>query len=197
MGLLDEIIPAWHYRNHHQIVVDSPAAVVATSVESLNLARDSSWFVRALFRARGLSFPRGATPREALVATGFSVLGERPGREIVFGIAGKFWAPREMANLVRVPDADAFRAFARPGQAKGAMNIRVDPLEDERTRLRTETRVWCSDRRARRLFLAYWTLIRIPSGLIRTDMLRAIARHATSSGTASGSRELKGQPEGP
>jgi hypothetical protein len=123
--------------------------------------------------------PSGPTPREALSSTGFTVIGERPGREIVFGIAGKFWAPREMANLVRVTDADAFREFARPGQAKGAMNFRVEPMDDGRTLLSTETRVWCADRRARVLFGVYWMLIRIPSGLIRLDMLRAIARSAT------------------
>lgn len=180
MDLLDEIIPVWHFGNHHQIVVAAPADRVAEALESLSLDRDASWLMRAFFRARGLSFPTGPTPRTALVASGFSVLGERPGREIVFGIAGKFWAPREMAHLVRVPDARTFVEFAEPGQAKGAMNLRVEPLDDGRTLLGTETRVWCTDRRARLLFRAYWTLIRIPSGLIRVDMLRAIARRATS-----------------
>ncbi len=179
MDFLDQIIPTWHFGNHHQIVVEAPVERVSEAFESLRLDRDASWLVRALFRARGLSFPSGPTPRTALTASGFSVLGERPGREIVFGIAGKFWAPREMAHLVRVPDARAFTEFARPGQAKGAMNFRVEPLDDDRTLLATETRVWCSDRRARLLFGLYWTLIRIPSGVIRVDMLRAIARRAT------------------
>ncbi len=182
MDLLDEIIPTWHFGNHHQLVVDAPADRVAETLESPRLDREASWFVRALFRARGLSFPTGPTPRAALTATGFSVLGERPGREIVFGIAGKFWALREMANLVRVPDARAFAEFARPGQAKAAINIRIEPLDDGRTLLGTETRVWCTDRRARLLFGIYWTLIRIPSGLIRGDMLRAMARRATTPG---------------
>jgi hypothetical protein len=180
MDLMDEIIPSWHYGNHHEVVVAAPAERVAETLESLRLDRDSSWLVRLFFRARGLSVPNGPTTRSALTASGFSVLGERPGREIVFGIAGKFWAPREMANLVHVPDAPAFVEFAQPGQAKGAMNFRIEPLDDGRTLLGTETRVWCTDRRARILFGIYWTLIRIPSGIIRADMLRAIARRATS-----------------
>ena len=179
MDLLDEIMPTWHYGNHHQLVVDAPAERVAEALESLPYGRDASWLVRLFFRARGLKVPGGPTPREALTATGFSVIGERPGREIVFGIAGKFWAPREMANLVRVPNADTFRAFAQPGRAKGAMNLRIEPLGDGRTLLSTETRVWCSDGRARLLFGLYWTLIRVPSGIIRGDMLRAIVRRAT------------------
>ena len=176
--LLDEIMPTWHFGNQHSTIVDAPAARVMEALDSLRLDRELSPLVRLLFRARGLSAPSGPTPRAALTSTGFSVLAERPGREIVFGIAGKFWAPRDMANLVRVPDAAAFIAFNRPGQAKGAMNILVEPISDERTLLRTETRVSCSDRRARLLFSIYWTLIRIPSGWIRGDMLRAVARRA-------------------
>lgn len=176
--LLDQIMPTWHFRSHHSAVVDAPAARVAEAVESLHLDRDLSPLTRLLFRARGLSCPSGADPRNALTSIGFSVLGEQPGREIVFGIAGKFWAPREMANLARMHDARAFIEFDRPGEAKSAMNILVEPISDDRTLLRTETRVSCTDHRARLLFGAYWTLIRIPSGCIRRDMLRAIARHA-------------------
>ena len=84
MNLLDEIIPVWHFGNHHQIVVAAPAERVAETVESLRLDHDASWLVRTLFRVRGLSLPAGPTPRAALTASGFSVLGERPGREIVF-----------------------------------------------------------------------------------------------------------------
>lgn len=182
MTLLDEIQPVWHFGNRHSRVVDASPECVAEALESLRLDRDSSLLVRLLFRARGLSVPSGPTPREAFTSTGFSVLAEEPGREIVFGIAGKFWAPREMANLVRIPDADAFVAFDEPGQAKGAMALMIEPLPDGRTLLRTETRVTCSDLRARLLFGAYWTLIRIPSGLIRRDMLRSVARRAEELG---------------
>jgi hypothetical protein len=176
--LLDEIQPVWHFGSHHSIVVKAAADKVADAVESFRLDRDASLLMRLFVRARGLSIPDAPNPREALTATGFTVLAERPGDEIVFGIAGKFWAPREMAHLVRVPDARAFVEFDRPGEAKGAMNFLIEPAADGRTILRTETRVTCSDLRARLLFGAYWTLIRIPSGIIRHDMLRAIARRA-------------------
>jgi len=178
VNILDDVIPSWHFSNHHERIVDAPPERVAEAIDTLRVDRDSSWFVRALFRARGIGIPRNATLRQAITTLGFSVLGERPGREIVFGIAGRFWSPRELHNMVRVADAEAFKAFAEPGQAKGAMNICIEPLGDRRTRLSTETRVWCADARARRLFGAYWTLIRVPSGLIRRDLLNAIARKA-------------------
>ena len=178
MDLLDEIIPGWDYGNKHQLVVAAPPDRVAEALESFRLDRDGSWLVRFFFRARGLSIPSAPSPRHALTAEGFSILAERPGREIVFGVAGKFWAPREMAHLRRVPDAESFKAFAEPGQAKGAIAFVIEPLDGDRTLLRTETRVRCVDRRARVLFAAYWTVIAVPSALIRRDMLRAIARRA-------------------
>ena len=46
------------------------------------------------------------------------------------------------------------------------------------TLLSTETRVEATDARTRVLFGVYWTLIRLGSGLIRRDMLRAVARAA-------------------
>ena len=176
--LLDEIQPVWHFGNRHSRVIDASADRVAQALETLDMDREVSPFVRLLFRARGLRPPSGATPRDALASTGFSVLAERPGREIVFGIAGKFWAPREMANLEPVTDPAGYKAFAVPGKAKGAMTFVIEPLADGRTLLKTETRVTCSDARARILFAAYWALIKIPSGLIRHDLLHALARRA-------------------
>lgn len=174
--LIDEIQPVWHYGHRHSRVIDAPADRVAEALETLDMERETSPLVRFLFRARGLRPPEGATPREAAEATGFSLLAERPGREMVFGIAGKFWALHELANLKRVPDAEAYKRFDVAGQAKGAMTFVIEPLADGRTLLRTETRVTCSDLRARLLFGAYWALIKIPSEFIRRDMLHAVAR---------------------
>jgi hypothetical protein len=109
---------------------------------------------------------------------GFAVLAEEPGRELVLGIAGRFWAIRERANLLRTPDEAAFRAFREPGCAKAAMNFRVEDAGDGTTRLSTETRVRCLDRGARRNFALYWMAIGPFSGLIRRVMLRGIARAA-------------------
>jgi hypothetical protein len=113
-----------------------------------------------------------------LAGFGFAVLAERPGREIVAGITGRFWVLRERGNLERPVDLDAFKAFDRSGWAKGVMSIRVEPFDDAWTNLMTETRVQCLDRGARRRFALYWTLIDVFSGWIRRDMLRAMARSA-------------------
>src|SRR3989475_313894 len=139
-------------------VVRPPPERVAEAAETYSLATDGSAFVRLLFRLRGLTPPSG-TLRAAARAMGFAVLAEEPRREIVLGVAGRFWALDERANLISLPDAQAFVAFSRPGHAKATMSLRYAPLADGRTRLSTETRVTCVDAAAYRRFTLYWALI--------------------------------------
>jgi len=130
-----------------------------------------------LFRIRGVRVPSGSI-REVLLGSGFTVLAERPGVEIVAGTVGQFWALREQAHTEAPVDLDAFRAFDRPGWAKGAISLRIDPLEDGSSRVSTETRVQCVGGSARRRFAVYWLLIRVFSGWPRRHFLGRIARMA-------------------
>jgi hypothetical protein len=175
--LIDEVLPEFDVRTRHSRHVAASPESVWRAVERYDLSRDGSLPVRALFRLRGLPAPRGSS-REMLAGFGFVVLAERPGEEIVAGITGRFWVLRERGNLERPADLEAFKAFHRPGWAKGVMSIGVEPLDDGSTNLVTETRVQCLDRRARLRFALYWTLIDVFSGWIRRDMLRAMARSA-------------------
>lgn len=184
MTLLDELVPVFDFRSHHETLVAAPPHVVAKALETYRSDREGSFFVRLLFRFRGLAAPRG-TLREALQSGGFSPLSERPGEEIVYGIAGRFWAVRERENLISVRDAAGFRSFDEPGCAKAVIAIHLASGPSGRTHLSTETRVRCVDRGARRSFGLYWFLIKPFSGLIRRSMLRGIRRraerlHATS-----------------
>ena len=97
---------------------------------------------------------------------------------MVAGTTGQFWAIHEMAHMESPRDLESFRAFDRPGWAKGAISFRIEPLEDGSTLLTTETRVRCVDDAARRRFAAYWSFIRVFSGWLRRDFLRRIARIA-------------------
>lgn len=60
---------------------------------------------------------------------------------------------------------------------KYLIDFQLEP-RDGGVRLTTETRGHCTDRRARHRMALYWCLIRPGSGLIRRDMLRAVARLA-------------------
>lgn len=175
--LLDEALPEFDFRSRHRRHVAAAPEAVWRAVARYDLSRDASLPVRSLFRLRGLPIPSGRF-RDVLGPSGFTILTEHADREIVAGTFGKFWAIRELAHMANPDDFDHFRAFDRPGWAKAAVCLRLEPLADGSTKLVTETRVLCGDDPARRRFAVYWMLIRAFSGWIRRDLLRGIARSA-------------------
>ena len=175
--LLDEVLPEVHYRSRHERHVRAPAEKVAGAIERYFVGRDSSALVRLLIRMRGLRLPSGPV-RDVLKRSGFTVLAERPGEEVVAGTFGRFWTLREQANMQAPMDLEDFHAFSRPGWAKAAMTLRIEPRDEGSSTLVTETRVLCMDERARRLFAPYWAFIKVFSGWIRRDLLDGIARIA-------------------
>jgi hypothetical protein len=178
--LLDEVLPDFDYRSHHDRHVDASPAAVAAAVERYDLLRDASPPARLLVRLRGLRVPAG-TAREVLIRSAFTVLAERSGREVVFGTTGRFWKLHEQAHMEAPGDLEAFRAFNRPGWARAAVSLRIEPLEDGSTFVLTETRVQCVDEEARRRFAIYWLIIGAFSGWLRRDFLRSLARIAEGS----------------
>jgi hypothetical protein len=171
--LLDEVLPEFDVRSRHVRRVAATPERVAEAVESYRLGGRAS----LLFRLRGIQLPAGPI-REVLTRSGFTVLAERPGLEIVAGTNGRFWALRELAHMEAPPDLQTFRTFDRPGWAQGAISLRIERLDDGSTRLSTETRVRCVDHAARRRFAVYWMLISVFSGWLRRDLLRRIAHIA-------------------
>jgi hypothetical protein len=177
--LLEEVLPEADYRSRHDRHIRASSEDVARAIEQYVVGRDSSHLVRLLIRMRGLRMPSGPV-RDVLKRSGFTVLAERPGEEMVAGTFGRFWTLREQANMQAPLDLEDFHAFERPGWAKAAMTLRIEPRDDGSSTLVTETRVLCMDERARRRFAPYWALIRAFSGLIRRDLLGGIARIAES-----------------
>jgi hypothetical protein len=171
--LLDEVLPEFDFRSRHARRVAATRERVAEAVDSFRLGGAAS----LLMRIRGLHIPSGSI-RDVLTGSGFTVLAERPGVEIVAGTSGQFWALREQAHMEAPPDLRAFRAFDRPGWAQGAISLRIEPLKNGSTDVITETRVRCADDTARRRFAIYWLFINVFSGWLRRDFLRKIARIA-------------------
>jgi hypothetical protein len=104
------------------------------------------------------------------------VLGAEPERAVVAGGALQPWKPGG-GRRPPVLDAAGLRELAEPGWVKVGYDFVLDGREGT-TRLTTETRVAATDRRTRLLFGVYWTAIRPGSGLIRREMLGAVARAA-------------------
>lgn len=170
--LIDEFLPEYDFDEKHDIKIRARAAAVYAAINEVDFSE--SPIVRWLLRIRGMS-GEGVTMR-TLRKSRFETLAEIANRELLIGLAGRFWTP--CGDLQKI-DAGNFRAFDKKGYAKAAWNFSVDESDGE-TNLKTETRIKCLDTASRRSFGFYWTFIQPFSGLIRMEMLRTIKRRAES-----------------
>jgi len=191
--LLDRFLPEYDVSKRHSIEIPAPRERVFDALGRYDFG--SSLVTRALMGLRGYGWRRrraaegqAASLSERLGRFGFTLLGETPGEELVFGLVGRFWRPD--GGLRRISAAE-FESFAEPGFAKAAWNLRVGSglhlphagsgLHLPHCELSTETRVACFGEATRRKFLLYWRLIEPFSGAIRWSLLRGIRRSVLTS----------------
>lgn len=105
--LLDQLLSECDFGSHHAIVIAASLARVAEAVETYSLDADGSLIVRLLFRLRGLGRAPG-TFRTWATDNSFTVLAEKPGEEVVLGIAGRFWALNEASFIGFLPHGQAW-----------------------------------------------------------------------------------------
>jgi len=195
--LLDRHMPAYEVRERHETRVEAPADVTWASMHDLDLRR--SGLVRAIFAGRELLMrARPAARREPLrgfmeevLALGWRVLAEEPGREIVVGAVTRPWlANPEFRGLT----PEEFAAFNEPGYAQIAWTLAVEPAGEHASLFRTETRVRTTDGNARERFRRYWAVVSPGVLLIRRESLRLVRREAARrwSRRATGRQEEEG-----
>ena len=181
MHTLDELLPAPHFRERHERRIPAPPAAVWEALQELRLGDLA--LSRALMGVRMLPARLAGHETASRMVDGrlleqgpVPVLAQAPGRAVV---AGGVMQPWKLAGGEDPPalDAAALQAFAEPGWVKTGIDFVIDP-DGSGSRLTTETRVTATDARTRARFGLYWLLIRAGSGLIRRDMLRALARRA-------------------
>ena len=181
MRLLDEFLPQYDVRSRYARQIDAPPEAVADALRALDLRELR--LTGALMELRGLPkrltgqgrlLPRNAKGLDAMLEAGFALLGERE-LEVALGTVGEFWRPVSQPTAPASPEE--FAAFDRPGYAKGAIDFMAVPL-DGGSVLTTETRVLACDDAARRSFMRYWRLISLGSGLIRHELMGAVAKRA-------------------
>ncbi|MGX4687684.1 hypothetical protein [Streptomyces sp. JNUCC 63] len=102
-----------------------------------------------------------------------------PPHEVILGDIARYAALRPSRPDIERGDPLAFARFDEPGWSKVVMNFRLTPDRDG-TLLSTETRVLNTDPATRRAFVLYWGFMRAGSGMIRHDILRAIAKKVTT-----------------
>ena len=177
---LDDLLGEGHFSERHERRIEAPPAVVWSALHEVRLVDLA--LSRTLMDLRTLPMRLRGRPRPQMVTARLledgpvPVLATEPGRMVLAGGAMQPW---RLTRHTEPPplDLEALRAFSEPGWVKVGMDFVLDP-EGGATRVRTETRIVATDPRTRLVFGIYWVAIRAGSGLIRRDMLRAVARRA-------------------
>jgi hypothetical protein len=119
-------MPEYEVRERHETRVAAPAEATWTAARALDLERSPA--VRAVFAGRELLMRARRSRRDPsggflaqVLALGWRVLAEQPGRELVLGAVTQPW----QADVVfRGLEPAEFAAFDEPGYAKIAWTLR-------------------------------------------------------------------------
>lgn len=178
--LLDRFMPVYEVVERHQIQVAAPPEVAFTAAREMDLRR--SGLTRALLRGREVLMRSQAVERslppgliEMATSLGWVVLAELPKREIVVGAVTQPW--RADVEFRSIPP-EQFAAFEEPGYVKIAWTLRVDPAEEGRSLVRTETRATTTDAASRAAFRRYWSLFSPGIVLVRRASLGLLKAEA-------------------
>lgn len=188
--LIDRFMPTPNAREIHCASISATPEAVYRALWRTDFG--TSWIVKGLLGFRALpalvtgsrrSEPlvdraRARLDLDAIIAAGFGKLAEKPEREVVLGVVGRFWRP--VRNLEPF-QPDLFEAAPPAGLSLAVWNFTVERADAKTTILRTETRIQCGDSASRRKFRVYWILVRPFSGWIRHLMLAAVRREAARS----------------
>jgi len=166
--LIDLFLPEYDFSETHDIEIRATAETVFRTLNEIDLCESS--VVRWLFRLRGM--PREKMTLREMRRLRFEMLGASENREILLGLAGRFWTIR--GDLQKI-NSNNFREFDQKGFAKAVWDFSLNETNGE-TRLTTETRIKCLDAESRRSFGFYWTFIQPFSALIRKEILKTVKR---------------------
>jgi hypothetical protein len=185
--LMDQFLPRYDLAVAHAHVFRASPAECYWVASELDLFRAP--LIRTLLDVRGLpqrlagilkgpgkattaGAARGTFRLKDMVGLGWILLGETPGSELVLGQVSRPWKTVPTAATLT---PDQFVDFDRPGFAKIATSLRVDPHGRGSSILTMETRVASTDDESRRRFRRYWLLIGPFSALIRRMAMRLLA----------------------
>lgn len=178
---LDEFAPAYQFREFHSIQVGTPCenayrAVQEVTPQEIHFLHALTWLRRGGRPGpESVLNPPPNTPMlEVMLRSGFLLLAEDPGQEVVLGavvIAPAGWQPSRYTP-------QAYKELRAPGFALASANFLLEADGPSACTVSTETRIWATDDSARRKFAHYWRLIYPGSALIRRMWLRAIRTRA-------------------
>lgn len=182
MKLVSKYLPEYSFSEVHSCEVKAkPETVIEAAA---NYRPEVDPFFRNMIALRELPTRFGHYLRGKQVDTppfglhNFVMLERVDDGELAYGLIGRFWRPD--FGLVDVPDSQTYPEFSPRGVAKLALGFSAIVQQNGKTRLTTETRVFCPDLACRLKFAPYWYLIRPVSGLIRNRILAAIKNSSES-----------------
>ncbi len=178
---LDELLPSYDVAARYDILVLAPVAETFAAFERTDFSECRLTKLLIGLRAMGrrqadMADMNAGMQAERLRRAGFVELARVPGKEIVYGVVGRFWRPD--GGVVTGLSAEEVIAFQSEGYAKAAWNFAFVAESEGMTRVITETRIQVIGRRARWKFRTYWLIVGPFSGLIRKEILALVKRNA-------------------
>jgi hypothetical protein len=179
-ALLDRFMPTYEVVERHHVRVRAPAEITLAAACEMDFQK--SPLVQAIFTSRELVLGSTADstirPKGLIALTksfGWGVLAETTGREIVMGAVAQPW---KATVVFRALPPEAFADFHEPGYVKIAWTLRADPVSEQESIFRTETRAVATDASARSRFRRYWALMSPGIIVIRHAMLGSLRADA-------------------
>ncbi len=180
--LLDDFVPVYQFSEFHSTRVAVSRDRAYRAIKEVTAGEILLFRTLTSIRRFGrpgpesiLNAPEKLPILDVATRTGFLLLAEEPGNEIVVGtlvVAPRGWRPK------RRPTPEGFKRLKEPGFALAAMNFRLEDAGPGACRITTETRVYATDAGSRRTFARYWRVIYPGSALIRRMWLRGIRQRA-------------------
>lgn len=190
--LIDRFLPSSDFTVVHVGLVGAPPATCYAAARHLDLL-DSPTIrvligVRALpqrvadrcarrERVPGAGMPSTTFGLDDMVRYGWTLLGEVPDEQVVFGQIGRPWKPVGASDGPAITP-DAFPGFDQPGYARIAFSLTVRSHGPSSSIVTLETRVALTDSEGRRKFGRYWRVVGRFVALIDRLALRLIVAEA-------------------
>lgn len=174
-------LPAFSfYERHESAPMSARPEDMINAVGQLNMNDDR--VIRSLMSLRRLPTSiaafitrhRSDTTAELFGLNDFTPL-HQDARELSLGLAGQFWRPG--MGVATITDAHQFLAFDDPHAVKLVVRFQAIEQPGGKHVLRTETFIFCPNRRTTLALAPYWAAIRPASGWIRRRMLALVQRH--------------------
>jgi hypothetical protein len=185
LSLLDVLLPTYDVVLTEHLVIAADTSTVFEAAKNFDFMTTRSPLVTALMTARSVPsrlLRRPVTAPQTLmlardmdVLPGWLLLGEVPGREVVFGAVGTFWRPDIAWHDLA---ADQFASFEDPGWGKIACHLLVRPDGPGRSVLSYECRTATTDPESQARMSRYWRLIRPFVAYVLRAVLRTIRGNA-------------------